>query len=435
MERKVSTAARQHERFLMQKKTFDNQFWNMYVARLAALEPTVRSAIAADPAYNATTAPILPKIIDLRVGDACVITGTVFKVLKNKPNLLDEFMADEVMSVEDTHLPLSSEHDELFLEDESGRVALTGKIDISSLVTGVVLGVQGEMGSDGEGFLVERIFLPAPAPQPAPLPQRQDDAYVALVSGLGLGSVTVHQHPLATALAIDYLAGRLVGSGEEKAFVASIVHTIVAGNSLSKPAKDVLLEPVKKSQSSEHEVKPLEQLDLLLASLAATMPVDILPGAWDPSNVMLPQQPLASCLLPQAMSLSTCQLVSNPYAMALDGVSFVGTSGQPVDSVVQCSQRQSPLDALGHMLEWRHLAPTAPDILSCYPSADTDVYVLDECPHVFFAGNQPEFQTKLVTGPQGQTTRLVCVPSFLSTGTIVLVNLRDLSCVPVTIAL
>ncbi|EQC38182.1 hypothetical protein SDRG_04611 [Saprolegnia diclina VS20] len=433
-ERKPSTTARAHERFVMKKKTFDMQFAHMYMSRLQALEPQVRAAVHADPDVAAAGVSILPKIIDLRVGDVCIITGTVFKLLKNKPNLLDEFVADEILAIEETEHAYSSENDELFLEDESGRVALKGKVDIAALVTGVILGVQGEMGPDGEGFAVTRVFLPAAAPQPTPLPARSDDAYVALLSGLSFGSSSVTQHPVATALAIDYLAGRL-GADDEKAFVSSIVHTIIAGNSLSKPARDVLLEPVKKSSASELEVKPLQQLDLVLSSLTSTMPVDILPGAWDPSNVMLPQQPLAACLLPHAMRFATCSLVPNPYASSIDGVSFVGSSGQPVDSVLQCSLDQSPIDALEHLLLWRHLAPTAPDILDCYPSPDNDVFVLDACPHVLFAGNQPAFATKLVTGPEQQITRLVCVPSFASTGTFVLLNLKDLSVLPVTLTL
>jgi DNA polymerase delta subunit 2 len=49
-------------------------------------------------------------------------------------------------------------------------------------------------------------------------------------------------------------------------------------------------------------------------------------------------------------------------------------------------------------LRWRHLAPTAPDTLTCYPFADDDPFVLEACPHVYVAGNQPEFATRVATG-------------------------------------
>ena len=53
----------------------------------------------------------------------------------------------------------------------------------------------------------------------------------------------------------------------------------------------------------------------------------------------------------------------------------------------QADEKRS-LELLQQTLEWRHLAPTAPDTLSCYPFCDTDPFVLDSCPHVYFVGNQ-----------------------------------------------
>mgnify|MGYP002038741649 CR=1 FL=1 len=74
-------------------------------------------------------------------------------------------------------------------------------------------------------------------------------------------------------------------------------------------------------------------------------------------------------------------------------------------------------------LRWRHLAPTAPDSLASYPYSDEDPFVVQDSPHVYFAGNQRQFDTKLVEG-----VRLVCVPDFATTGQIVLVNTHTLEC-------
>ena len=43
------------------------------------------------------------------------------------------------------------------------------------------------------------------------------------------------------------------------------------------------------------------------------------------------------------------------------------------------------------------MAPTAPDTLGCCPFTDTDPFILDECPHIYFAANQPAFASELVT--------------------------------------
>jgi Archaeal DNA polymerase II, small subunit/DNA polymerase delta, subunit B len=49
-----------------------------------------------------------------------------------------------------------------------------------------------------------------------------------------------------------------------------------------------------------------------------------------------------------------------------------------------------------------------------------------ECPHVYFIGCQPQFGTRVIEGPQGQTVRLILVPSFASTREIVLVDAETL---------
>jgi DNA polymerase delta subunit 2 len=62
---------------------------------------------------------------------------------------------------------------------------------------------------------------------------------------------------------------------------------------------------------------------------------------------------------------------------------------------------------------------------------------MEETPHIFFAGNQPEYSsrlvqgtlkglTRLMTGEDGQLVQIVCVPKFSETGDIVLVNLSTL---------
>ena len=48
-------------------------------------------------------------------------------------------------------------------------------------------------------------------------------------------------------------------------------------------------------------------------------------------------------------------------------------------------------------------------------------------PDVYIVGNQPDFATKLVVGDDGQMCRVVLVPRFIDSGTIVLVNMADLT--------
>ena len=121
---------------------------------------------------------------------------------------------------------------------------------------------------------------------------------------------------------------------------------------------------------------------------------------------------------------------TNPHAFDLGGVSFLGTSGQNVDDVLRYSTLRGRLDALAALLEWGHVAPTAPDTLPAYPFKDRDPFVLPAAPHVFFAGGAPAFEVGDARG-----ARLVCVPDFGATGMLVLLNLRTLACHPVAVEL
>lgn len=101
--------------------------------------------------------------------------------------------------------------------------------------------------------------------------------------------------------------------------------------------------------------------------------------------------------------ISTWCRVTNPYDFEVDGVHFVGTSGQNVADVYKYSTEESRLSILADIIRWGHLVPTAPDTLSAYPFPASDPFVLADAPHVVFAGNQPEFDTRLVTGEHQST--------------------------------
>ena len=82
-------------------------------------------------------------------------------------------------------------------------------------------------------------------------------------------------------------------------------------------------------------------------------------------------------------------------------------------------------------MRWRVVAPTAPDTLGCYPYQEKDPFVLSEAPHLYVVGNQPAYATRLCqeqnggAGGQQVQVRAVCVPTFATTGTAVLVDLNS----------
>ena len=93
------------------------------------------------------------------------------------------------------------------------------------------------------------------------------------------------------------------------------------------------------------------------------------------------------------------------------------------------------------------MAPTAPDtlcapcslhsshftltgtlhcILGCYPYFKNDPFIIARTPHLYFIGNQPRFESTVLTQEDGQKTRVVLIPRFSETGQVVLVNPRNL---------
>ena len=90
--------------------------------------------------------------------------------------------------------------------------------------------------------------------------------------------------------------------------------------------------------------------------------------------------------------------VTNPHEFEIDGVSFLGTSGQNIDDIYKYSVEEDRLILLQRVLEWGHLVPTAPDTLTCYPLSDSDPFILESAPHIFFVGNQLSFSSQVIRG-------------------------------------
>eukprot|EP00644_Phytophthora_capsici_P013293 jgi/Phyca11/100718/e_gw1.5.284.1 len=444
-----------NSRILDVQKSYAQQFSHIYVSRLQQL----RDVVAVQVEQRAgDSVPVLSKIINLKAdGQECVIIGTLLKVLEAKPDLFDALTSEEgVKPIENIGKPLATKEDELLLEDESGRVQLVGQIDVARLVTGVVLGVRGRVPQDGTGgqFHVEEVYLPSFPPQ-HPLPEREESEYVALVSGLSIGR-NKNAQPLRNHILVDYLAGR-IGDEKEREFVSKIVRTVVVGNVIEAAGDGDVQAPTMKRKTTEElalEGEPLKNADELVSTLAAAMCVDLMPGASDPSNYTLPQQSFHPCLFPRSSHFKSFRCVTNPYEAQVGGVQLFGDAGQPLQSILQCTlpkgdddddenmateqdaalqEQERALDYLQQCVEWRHAAPTAPDILACFPMSNEDPFILETCPHVYFSGNQPRFSTRLVKGTNDQQVRLITVPSFSETSTIVIVDLKDLSCFPIEI--
>ncbi|GAB4843779.1 DNA polymerase delta subunit 2 [Ancistrocladus abbreviatus] len=417
LQRKQSQYQNLDEAFLTQKEQYKGQQYSqIYFTRLHFMRALLYSLV---PNWK----PPLPvcTVLGLEEGKECIIVGTLYKHMKLKPAILDEY------SKERSATPLVKPHnfmhsdDYLVLEDESGRVKLDGTLLLPSVfVTVALLGKETGSGS----FFVQD-FLEAGLPPQIEKPLKPNqDKYVIFVSGLNAGGSA--SNPLLFQLLVDHITGHL-GDEKEQRIAADIVHVLIAGNSVDIP-HGLLNGQNLASKDLSRLSDPIKELDIMLTQIAAAVSVDIMPGSNDPANFSLPQQPLHRCLFPGSAAYNTFRSCTNPHLFEVDNIRFLGTSGQNIEDLEKYSEAKDKLEFMERTLRWRHLAPSAPNTLGCYPFTDRDPFLLESCPHVYFVGNQDRYETHLLNGSDGQVVRLVCIPKFCETGVAVALNVRNLEC-------
>jgi DNA polymerase delta subunit 2 len=197
---------------------------------------------------------------------------------------------------------------------------------------------------------------------------------------------------------------------------SKITRLVIAGDSL-------FVSTEKDSTGSA-----LAEADIFLSELASVVPVDVMSGPRDPVNFCLPQQPLHSGLFPEARKYGNMTVRTNPFKAAINDLVMLGTSGQNVTDIIQYTNIEKGIDALDLISQGRYLAPTAPDTLACYPFTVKDPLIVSESngpvPHLLFAGNQMQTETKLVANDQ---IRLACVADFSVCPSMLLVNINNIA--------
>uniref|UniRef100_A0A7N0V3T3 DNA polymerase delta small subunit n=3 Tax=Kalanchoe fedtschenkoi TaxID=63787 RepID=A0A7N0V3T3_KALFE len=420
-ERKKCEYNSMNERFKIHKEMYKGQQYSqIYFARLHLMRSIIYSLI---PNWKSHI-PVCT-VLELEKDKECIVVGTVYKHMKLKPCILDEYSKDRTTAPLVKHQNFMHPDDYLVLEDESGRVKLGGKVMLPSVyVTGVVVAMHGKETSAGEFLVLDVMEAGLPRQIDQSIKSRGEDKYVIFVSGVSVGSSK--SDPLQFQLLVDHITGCL-GDEQEQRYAADIVHVVIAGNSV-EISQDLsngqAVSPNNQSRLSE----PVKELDIFLTEIAASVSLDIMPGPDDPANFALPQQPLHRCLFPSSSSYSTFRSCSNPHSFEIDKIRFIGTSGQNIEDLEKYSDAKDRLEFMERTLRWRHLAPTTPNTLGCYPYTDRDPFIIESCPHVYFAGNQDFYGTRLFTGSEGQQVRVICIPKFCETGLAVVLNLRNLVC-------
>jgi DNA polymerase delta subunit 2 len=395
-----------------ENKSYMQQFGDMYFLRLAKLKPVVET-IATDEWNDfeiaGERARRVERVLDVRQGQLCWVAGTIYMDMPLKPNILEDISKEHWTA---GPLPRQSYYSnelgmQIMLEDESGRLRLTGAmLKNSLLVTGVIVAVLGTENANGD-FEVLDIQTPNLPRQPQRWERDEaksaeegkmevdrkssDGKKIAFVSGLDISGTRADN--LRLALLSEYLLGEALGF-DDQATVTRISRLVIAGNSIASDVIDVAPgapETAKKAAGKKYGYDaaaynpiPTTLLDHFLAELLPSMPITLMPGEHDPANVSLPQQAVHNAMFPHARAYASPQLgdptlqdpgwfdsVTNPWEGDIEGWRIMGTSGQPVDDILKYVDTGGPngtdadgrLEVMESMLRWRCAAPTAPDTL------------------------------------------------------------------------
>lgn len=394
-------------------KHYMQQFADLYFLRLAKLKPAVEAG--ATEAWDefqigGEHAQRVERVLDVRQGQLCWVTGTVYMDLPLKPNILDDMSKEHWIAgppPRQTYYS-ASEDVQVMLEDESGRLRLTGAmLRTALLVTGVIVAVLGTENADGE-FEVLDLHVPDLPRQPQRWERDQGQSAmegkmevdhsteakkIVLVSGLSISGTEADT--LSLALLSEYLLGEALGAADQHS-ATTFCHLIIAGNSISAdvitaPPPDAMDTGTRKAtqkkygyDSSAYNPTPTAHLDQFLSELLPSIPITIMPGEHDPANVSLPQQPIHQAMFPHSRAYASqhasngeglepgwLDSVTNPWDGDVEGWRLMGNSGQPVDDILKYIDFGGPdgtgpdgrLEVMECILRWRCGAPTAPDTL------------------------------------------------------------------------
>jgi len=440
-------------------KSYRHQYANIYFLRLRLLRKLVEKEAVRRWQGLAGSPVLVPRVLEVIKGRVCYMIGTVYMDMPLKPNVLEDLGRDRYLPAPTFRPKIYSSEDTISLEDESGRIKLVGeRIKDVTLVTGVIAGVLGIETAGGDFEVLDVCFAGSASPEDHDKNNDEgsmqidessgdpSEEYLAIVSGLDLGSSNSSE--LHLQMLAEFLSGEDT-EHSEGAFASRITRLVIAGNSLAPLdlTEDDTKERKKRHSTGVAKPHPIHDLSNLLADIARSMPIHLLAGSTDPSGIILPQQPLPRAMFGDASAYASFSCETNPTYLRIgigadDELNSNGSSsshaeeqtrtilissGQPLNDLsTYVPESTTRLDLARSILQWRHVAPTAPDTLWCHPFFTTDPFAIRHAPDIYLHGCQPHFATRLVR-TDGSRCRIVLVPSFAESGTLVLVGLKSLS--------
>lgn len=408
---------------------FADQYYHIYNARLkCARESLIRSSRFR---WGEEVKNLPLERLDASLGSTEVfIIGTLFKLMPKQPSILRELEENQISPV---GANFTSDEDSLVLHETDENVQVVGDIDVHMHVTGIPVSLLGYQLNGGAKFHVTDMCYAGPNlsvyrmnTANEYIESKNNGQRLVIVSGFEFGFDS-HLTKENAAKVVDALRKLREFISDKK---SNCVKVIVAGNSVApgytKAKSELLGASESRDNRSLHEV--FRMFDKYLFTMAQSgSDIDVMPGKNDPTSFLLPQQPFHPKILPQSGLLENVNPVTNPYLTEFKDFIVLGTSGENIEAILQYTRKiEHSTTALKSSLEWGHVAPSAPDNLSCVPFREKDPFIIDFVPDIYFAGNQPEFAVTTYSTETKPKIQLISVPSFVATMSCVVVDLANL---------
>ena len=400
--------------YIKGQKSFTNQYAPLYAERLTSMRNELKSAAMAKWSSKYPEVEI-KNLVDLVQHEKCVIIGTLYKEMKNKPNILRELADDEnntfviqPVALNSKYIdPIDAENDELILEDELQRILIieddsveliNRKFRKSKLCTGLVIALLGHENDESKFQVTDYCFKETKfKPYSCANLSTNENKYVVFISGIELGNSDVRldsNNLYKLQLFVDFLCGDFIEEDNDseneyarrlKIMLKNTQRLIIAGNTLSKDTQSKDMHNKAKYLTKNFvagSCESIKKFDNLLMQLTSKLEVDVMSGEYDPSNLMLPQQPLHHAMFTKTMAskhknnlhtatnpfkFSLCANASESVQLKSDGentneILFLGTSGQFIDDIRRSTTIDDPIELMKLNLESGHLGPTCPGI-------------------------------------------------------------------------
>lgn len=424
----------------MTGQLFADQYYHIYNARLSSAREALLQRSRFRWGEEIKNIPLEQLNASLGSTEVFVI-GTLFKLMPKQPSILRELEENQSSPVEDD-VNFTSDEDSLILHETDENVEVVGDIDVHSHVTGVPVSLRGYQLNGGAKFHVTDICYAGPDlsvyKEPAEVedgPVHNQDERLLIVSGLEFGFDTQLDKEKTTSIvnALKKLRDLVMGdaaSDDANGFSDyKITKLIVAGDSIGPGYTKAKMDLVGDSETKEKRTlyQVFQMFDKYLYTLAQSgADIVVMPGSNDPTSFLLPQQPFHPKILPESGLLKNVEPTTNPCLIEYKDYIILGTSGENIRAIAQHSKIEYSTTILKNTLEWGHIAPSAPDNLSCVPFKENDPFIIDYVPDIYFAGNQLEFAVTTYSSETKSKIQLISVPSFVKTLSCVLVDLSNL---------